>query len=290
MAKLVFVIFAVLLIGVLGQDEGNSTAAPETTTPQPATTTPAPTPPPTTAAPPTPTPHPSPDEFYRVTEDNVTCVMYGGDVSFSVSYAQTSGKSGTATVKVPQPGNDDAHSTGSCNASVSGIQFINITWGPTNTMSSFQLQFNSTDSNNKWMLINVDAKIFLDETTFHNATDAGRYLTVSGEFPGLNNVAVDTNSSLVCRAAVGSTNFTALVNATSAPGYTVTGNAVGIKLQAFNSIPNMKDLQQGMRCEADITSDLVPIAVGCALAGLVLLVLISYLVGRRRRAAAYQSV
>ena len=38
-------------------------------------------------------------------------------------------------------------------------------------------------------------------------------------------------------------------------------------------------------------SDVVPIIVGCALAGTVLLVLVAYLVGRRRnRAAGYQSV
>jgi len=39
------------------------------------------------------------------------------------------------------------------------------------------------------------------------------------------------------------------------------------------------------------TSDIVPIAVGCALAGLVVVVLIAYLVGRRRsRQKGYQSV
>lgn len=41
----------------------------------------------------------------------------------------------------------------------------------------------------------------------------GQYLLVSGVFPGLSLVAVDTNSSLVCRAAVSSKNFTAQVSA-----------------------------------------------------------------------------
>jgi len=35
-------------------------------------------------------------------------------------------------------------------------------------------------------------------------------------------------------------------------------------------------------CEKSISSDIVPIAVGCALVGLVAIVLIAYLVGRRR--------
>jgi hypothetical protein len=46
-------------------------------------------------------------------------------------------------------------------------------------------------------------------------------------------------------------------------------------------------------CPADkvITSDIVPIAVGCALAALVIVVLVAYLIGRRRaRQRGYQSV
>jgi lysosomal-associated membrane protein 1/2 len=44
-------------------------------------------------------------------------------------------------------------------------------------------------------------------------------------------------------------------------------------------------------CPADDASDTVPIAVGAALAGLVVIVLIAYLIGRRRsRARGYQSV
>jgi lysosomal-associated membrane protein 1/2 len=46
-------------------------------------------------------------------------------------------------------------------------------------------------------------------------------------------------------------------------------------------------------CAADkvITSDIVPIAVGCALAALVVVVLVAYLIGRRRaRQRGYQSV
>lgn len=35
-------------------------------------------------------------------------------------------------------------------------------------------------------------------------------------------------------------------------------------------------------CDANDTPDIVPIAVGCALAGLVVVVLLGYLVGRRR--------
>jgi len=67
-----------------------------------------------------------------------------------------------------------------------------------------------------------------------------------------------------------------------------------VQLQAF--MEKRTDKKQGFSdaeaCPADNqTSDIVPIAVGCALAGLVVIVLIAYLVGRRRsRQKGYQSV
>lgn len=46
-----------------------------------------------------------------------------------------------------------------------------------------------------------------------------------------------------------------------------------------------------IQCPADDATDVVPIAVGAALAGLVVIVLIAYLIGRKRsRARGYQSV
>ena len=44
-------------------------------------------------------------------------------------------------------------------------------------------------------------------------------------------------------------------------------------------------------CAADqTTSNIVPIAVGAALAGLVVIVLIAYLIGRRKNKKGYESV
>jgi len=47
-----------------------------------------------------------------------------------------------------------------------------------------------------------------------------------------------------------------------------------------------------MVCPADVkkTNTIVPIAVGAALAGLVVIVLIAYLIGRRRNRKGYESV
>ncbi|XP_023340063.1 lysosome-associated membrane glycoprotein 1 [Eurytemora carolleeae] len=71
----------------------------------------------------------------------------------------------------------------------------------------------------------------------------------------------------------------------------VTFTAKNVQLDAFRSTDVEPDqLQTPLDCSFR-PSDVVPIVVGCALAGTVLLVLIAYLVGRRRnRARGYQSV
>jgi len=65
-----------------------------------------------------------------------------------------------------------------------------------------------------------------------------------------------------------------------------------LQMEAFRTQTDDK-FSSAIDCAADgvVTSDIVPIAVGCALAALVVVVLIAYLIGRRRaRQRGYQSV
>lgn len=54
-----------------------------------------------------------------------------------------------------------------------------------------------------------------------------------------------------------------------------------VQLEAFHQ-HNDASFSTAKDCDAIDTPDIVPIAVGCALAALVVVVLIAYLVGRRR--------
>jgi len=71
----------------------------------------------------------------------------------------------------------------------------------------------------------------------------------------------------------------------------VTFTASGVLLNAFRPAGmSPAQFQTALDCSAR-PSDVVPIIVGCALAGTVLAVLVAYMVGRRKnRAAGYQSV
>lgn len=252
-----------------------TTAAPivPTDPPTPAPTE-APTPAPTTAAP-TPSPAPVPeDHFYNVTEGNVTCVMIDGDFSFSVFLDPNN--TTPVIVAIPKHG---AEVTGSCNGT-DGEQTITLTWGS----NSATLEF--TMSKSMWNISSYTAELLLDTSEFNNTILFGKKMSLDVNLE-LTPVEVAVNHSYKCISKLGS-NVHATIDGKDYEK--VSAEMDGMQIQAFNMIANEPDFVAATHCTADETSDIVPIAVGCALAGLVVIVLIAYLVGRRRRSAAYQSV
>jgi len=65
-----------------------------------------------------------------------------------------------------------------------------------------------------------------------------------------------------------------------------------MRIQAFmQKQSGHNEFDAAIDCPADDASDVVPLAVGAALAGLIVIVLFAYLIGRRRsRSRGYQSV
>ncbi|XP_068241794.1 lysosome-associated membrane glycoprotein 1-like [Palaemon carinicauda] len=259
---------------------------PETTLPpEPETTTAAPVPD-TTTAPPAPvtTPAPEADYNYNITENNVTCIMIEGDVSFVVNY--TAGNdTQIATITLPKHPMASTLISGTCNGT-EGQENIKVTWGSTEQSNSVNLEF--SQKADSWSIASFTANLFMDPKIFANGTDAGKTLSLVVDY-GFSPLSVPVNHSYNCHSSLSAVNITATIG--DEP-YTlgVSSKLEGIHIQAFNMVPNEPDFVSSVHCSADEISDVVPIAVGCALAALVVIVLIAYLVGRRRRSAAYQSV
>ncbi|KAK8391050.1 hypothetical protein O3P69_017007 [Scylla paramamosain] len=258
--------------------ETTTTTTPETTTSTtPSTTTSTSS---TTTAPPTtttPAPKPTSRINYNVTENNVTCVKIAGEIFFNINYSRTDNTTVIGKVFVPSLGVDVS---GSCNET-DGSQWISFTWGK----NVVQMNFDPADKDS-WTFTDLTASLSMDD--LDNATAAGKTLNLTVDY-NFNPGEVSVNHSFICRADLSTSNVTAMLDKDHYNS-AVTSTLKNIQIQAFNKIGKEKDFVDSVHCTADNISDVVPIAVGCALAGLVVIVLIAYLVGRRRRSGAYQSV
>lgn len=303
--KFLFVLLAcALFAGVLGE-AGDTTVAPATTSQVPSTsssspststepettttstttstttttttaappTTPPPTPAPTTVAPPTPAPSPVPSDprgNWTVTGDNVTCIIAQMIVTAKIDYPlETVNQTGKAKVSVPPT----AKVEGSCDPA---SQWIKLTWDS----NSIQVDFKKNDSTKMYFISKIDFTFIADPTVFQNisqdfANKSFEFVRVKQDFN------INLNHSFRCsREQDLPLDFAPNKNDTSIRAELAISS---VQLQAFH-VDKPVVFGAAQDCELD-TPDIVPIAVGCALAALVCVVLVAYLVGRRRSQA-----
>lgn len=201
-----------------------------------------------------------------------SCVTLNGTISFNVTYFKSSGAMGYFSMSI----NDNPIVDGSCgsDSATLGIKYNDRQW------------FNLTLTKNAESTKKVAAidplhwgvtKLSLDYTVNQGdqATQGDRHAEVEGSY-----FVTPLNKSYSCSAEQIRINTTT-VNSTSE---FVMLNEEGLQLSfADNTSDTVYDYHY---CKADQKiKDIVPIAVGCALAALVIIVLIAYLIGRRRTVA-----
>lgn len=253
---------------------------PSTVTPTPAPTTPTPEPPTTpstqvpttTVAPPSTTvapitttakpPKPQQGNWtYFDTQTNKTCVMVLAAISLDVAYIGNDTKRYNATLTVPS---DAKVSGGEC---LNTTQLIHVS-GLENRLN---FTFNFTKVGNDFEL---DSMVFVIAKSYLvNATDD---LTVT--FNNKTFVTPLDHSYYCTREQVLVAYETTNNTMTSLPAKITVSH---VQMEAFHSKASAL-FSTAKDCDAIAPTDIVPIAVGIALAALVVIVLIAYLVARRR--------
>lgn len=249
-----------LIVGVAatyGQETNTTTAAP-----------------PPTPGPPAPKPNATVVSF-NVTEGKVVCIMLDLEADFAVPYTRTDNKTDTAHIVIPK----SANATGSCGDSENDI---NISWSEENNANATRkLSIIFTSDGKTYKVSKIALYFVIDATTFPDDSAAGD-VSVQTSKPDIQ--ATELAYAYQCKSKQSIT-LSSSDNATK-----VTVELSHVKLQAFNTADDFGDPEL---CEADAsgTSDIVPIAVGCALAALVVIVIVAYLIGRRRaKSRGYQSM
>jgi len=292
----------VLCLGISAQNPPKPPATTTTTTPTPSPPT---TPTTTTTAAPVTTPEPiKPSPKYPGNEGkwtleddkNVTCIMLKGALELSVLYTGNDTKNYTATVDIPIHG---VSVSGDC---LKGI--LQLDWNVTSPDASATIHGNTIQ-----FLFdkNETATGELSETAAPSTgISPGKFALVGAKGELYKDPAAgwvnDTSPDTAYKFSIeGQAAFQTPLNHSyscmqeekiKAEGGFVTLKLSDIRLEAFRKTPpGQRVFSSAIDCPADDASDVVPIAVGAALAGLVVIVLIAYLVGRRRsRSRGYQSV
>lgn len=256
----------------------STTEPPHTTTTVAPTTTAAPTTTSTTE-PPKPTPVPEPEVgswTYTNATTNQTCVLTQMALQLNVTYQDAAGKPAHVLYDVPKAARVV---NGSCD---SASQYITLRWGPESTVPSLlQVSFMLNTTEHEFALAGLDFTLIVYGDQFPNAKDNQTIRLVNTQT--LFKTPMDM--SYHC-------NRPQQLNLTSVDpaGFNSTVTVSKLQFEAFHNKRNSK-FSIAKDCDAIDTPDIVPIAVGCALILLIVVVLIAYLAGRRStRSRGYLSM
>nr|CAD7396482.1 unnamed protein product [Timema cristinae] len=163
--------------------------------------------------------------------------------------------------------------TGNCGAE---IQTLSLSWSTkTNQTNKFALEFHKNDTTKQFWLAQIDVIIVLDPKVYpdvQNLTEL-HLVSYSPEF----NTPVSMSYRCMKKQ---------LLNLTLVQGNTTVAT-LEISNTQFEAFHDKTNTVFGVAedCEPPSSPDVVPIAVGCALVALVAIVLVAYLIGRRRSQA-----
>lgn len=254
---------------------------PSTTTSTKApTTTPVPTTPPTPApSPPTPAPSPAPAPgplppptqglwTFTDTKDNYTCIVVQFAAQLNITYTKlVANVSSLGNTVLNVPGNATVVS-GSC----AGDQFIQLGW-PSLTpdvYNNLTIVYHKNETINHYELKSLSVSLTPDN--FINGSSTAP-IELYHDKDWSTPLATSYRCKLPTQLNMSSESVTAATLTLSRVQEEAYRNATGHEFSAAHD------------CSGGDVPDAVPIAVGCALGGLVVVVLVAYLVGRRRSAA-----
>ncbi|XP_076339130.1 lysosome-associated membrane glycoprotein 1-like isoform X2 [Tachypleus tridentatus] len=205
---------------------------------------------------------PSSENDWIVEDGNVTCIILTMEATFNIKYIKSDNKTiGTGKLFLPKNASVDAKSS-TCSGE-NGTQIIVLIF----SNNYFMMTFSKDDK--KGFVKEMKLNYTLDNSTFPDVSELNvpKNVSISGEF-----FKVDLGKNYLCKNSD---------EIEFSPNVMMTVS--NVQLESFRTDNNTVFTSDSWECDADSqVSDIVPIAVGCALAGMVVIVLIAYLVGRHR--------
>ncbi|XP_058526710.1 lysosome-associated membrane glycoprotein 1 [Ochotona princeps] len=223
--------------------------------------TPAPPAPPSTSSPsPPPRPESPSVSRYNVSNNNETCLLASMGLQLNVTYVL---RDNTTVTRVFNINPNKTTFSGLCEA-----QLVTLELHSSERNTVLTLQFGTNASASQYFLQGVKLNTVLPDAR-------------EPAFAATNNSLRALQATLGNSYKCNSEERVRVTPAFSLSIFRVWVQAFRVKDDKFGSVEE---------CPLDQDSMLIPIAVGGALAGLVLIVLIAYLIGRKRSHAGYQTI
>ncbi|XP_054421860.1 lysosome-associated membrane glycoprotein 1 isoform X2 [Pteronotus mesoamericanus] len=243
------------------QDETPKTT-PHPSPPPTHTSPPHPSPPPTHPSPPHPSPSPVPESpsvhNYNVSGTNGTCLLARMGLQLNVTYE----KDNMTVTGLFNVNPNKTHVSGSCTPQLVTLELHS------EGIKSLLFHFGMNASSSRYFLQGIELDMNLPDT---------KGLTFKASNNSLRELQATMGNSYKCNAE----EHIWVTKAFSVNVFEVWVQAFQVEGNKFGSVEE---------CQLDENNMLIPIAVGGALAGLVLVVLIAYLIGRKRSHAGYQTI
>ncbi|KAG8452125.1 hypothetical protein GDO86_004065 [Hymenochirus boettgeri] len=205
------------------------------------------------------TPNPPPVVQYTVNGTSGPCLLARVGLQFNISYSKKDGKDGIYVFNIESNG---VTVSGNCTNTTA---FLVLSSGLMQTRFNFLLNSSLDSFYLAGVYLNTSLPSEAKVQFFDEGNGTLRYLQTN------------THKSYKC-------NSKQALQITS--NFSV--NTYNLQVQAFNV--DGDKFGPAIECSTDENGMLVPIVVGAALAGLVLIVLIAYLIGRKRSHAGYQTI
>lgn len=222
-----------------------------------------------------------PQPMFKVLDtDNGSCILFNASIVFKLTYTNNNGINVTVQWDISHfsPHVDGLNSHCGLNEQILTIQFGTDVLSQLTFSFSNQKNHTNRDNGTAFALYQISAVFNLaDKCLF---PDAHNTSMTRGQSNELSNYIVTTNHSYSCspESAININDKIELILANA-------------QFEAFGQ--NLTGFDAAHFCpQQENTNDLVPIIVGAALAGLVVVVLIAYLVGRvrQKQSTGYESV
>jgi lysosomal-associated membrane protein 1/2 len=209
----------------------------------------------------------------------VTCIQAQFAIQVVVKYNDTKGKELEGGFVIPKNATVGGNCVGQSDPlEVMIISFTNVG----NTSATLKLKFNQTEGNKTFYVEDVELSFNLTKELFPDYVGTYKTVTASNNKADLFSVA----SAHAYTCATQSVQLETLPDGVKEIQIDFTSSKVAAFMDHTKG-----QWDSEIDCKSSEISDVVPIAVGAALAGLVVIVLIAYFIGRRRsRRLAYQSV